>query len=59
MMVVSPVVRVLMPPCCGVDRGGFPDAGETAIINGNNSQRYTFKTGTSVGELRTAEPNNQ
>jgi hypothetical protein len=35
-----------------------PDAGETAIISDIDNQRPTFRTGTSVGEPPTAEPEN-
>jgi hypothetical protein len=34
------------------------DAGETAIINGNDNHQPTLMKGTSVGELPTAEPEN-
>jgi hypothetical protein len=35
-----------------------PDDGEIAIISGSDKNRPTFKTGTFLGELPTAEPEN-
>jgi hypothetical protein len=60
-MVVSFLERVLMPPCrdvllVAVVTTLVPDAGETAIISGSDNERTIFMTGTSIGELPTAEP---